>query len=298
MILKIKKYILPVVFLLLFFWMLGSCRSSKTHRRIPLPPGEVCLPQSEVPFPAPDFSFLYPRDTLALFVPYQKDITTRFTARDRNDIKVKDPKLFASHTTEIIDLSLLPENEFAFPLPGGKVISPYGGRRKHHSGADIKTCANDTIVSAFDGIVRMAKPYAAYGNVIVVRHFNGLETIYSHNSKNLVQPGDEVKAGQPIALTGRTGRATTEHLHFEVRINGQHFNPNLLLDFDKRELNRKCLVATEKGNRISIRSVDLFPHQRAGAYDRFATRSVSPSSEEAVGSVAVNAAGQSAQGKL
>lgn len=273
MILKKKTYFIPVFLILLAFWLLGSCRSSKTHlRHVSLPAAKVSLPLTDVPFPAPDFSFLYPRDTLALFVPYQKDITKRFTVRDKNDIKVKDPKLFAGHTTEIIDLTLLPEEAFAFPLPGGKVISPYGGRRKHHSGADIKTCANDTIVSAFDGVVRMAKPYAAYGNVIVVRHYNGLETIYSHNSKNLVQPGDEVKAGQPIALTGRTGRATTEHLHFEVRINGQHFNPNILFDFDKRELNRKCLVATDYGRGISIRSVDLFPHQQAGAYDWYADR--------------------------
>ena len=71
-----------------------------------------------------------------------------------------------------------------------------GGR---HSGIDIKTCAKDTIRSAFDGIVRMSKPYSAYGNVIVVRHSSGLETIYSHNFKNLVQSGDAVKAGQPIA---------------------------------------------------------------------------------------------------
>jgi len=92
--------------------------------------------------------------------------------------------------------------------------------------------------SAFDGIVRLAKPYYAYGNVIVVRHYNGLETVYSHNSKNLVKPGDYVKAGQPIALTGRTGRATTEHLHFEVRVNGQHFNPNLVFDLQERKLNR------------------------------------------------------------
>lgn len=277
MYLKKKTYILPIFLILLAFWFLGSCRSSKTHHRIPLPAGKVSLPLTEVPFPAPDFSFLYPRDTLALFVPYQKDITKRFTPRDMNDIKVKDPKLFADHTTEIIDLSLLPDEAFAFPLPGGKVISPYGGRRKYHSGTDIKTCANDTIVSAFDGIVRMAKPYAAYGNVIVIRHYNGLETIYSHNSKNLVQPGDEVKAGQPIALTGRTGRATTEHLHFEVRVNGQHFNPNILFDFNTRELNRKCLVATETGRTISVRSVDLFPHQRAGAYDWYADRTGAPS---------------------
>lgn len=75
------------------------------------------------------------------------------------------------------------DEDYAFPLPGAKVISPYAGRRRHHSGVDLKTCANDTIVAAFDGIVRMAKPYAAYGNVVVIRHYNGLETVYSHNSK-------------------------------------------------------------------------------------------------------------------
>ena len=76
----------------------------------------------------------------------------------------------------------------------------------------------------------MAKPYAAYGNVVVVRHTNGLESVYSHNSRNLVKSGDVVKAGTPLALTGRTGRATTEHLHLEFRIDGQHFNPSLVLE--------------------------------------------------------------------
>ena len=122
------------------------------------------------------------------------------------------------------------------------------------------------IISAFDGIVRLAKPYYAYGNVIVVRHYNGLETVYSHNSKNLVKPGDYVKAGQPIALTGRTGRATTEHLHFEVRVNGQHFNPNLVFDLQERKLNNQCLVFTQKGGKIAVKPVELMPHQFAGDY--------------------------------
>ena len=100
----------------------------------------------------------------------------------------------------------------------------------------------------------MAKPYAAYGNVIVIRHYNGLETAYSHNSKNLVKPGDRVKAGQPIALTGRTGRATTAHLHFETRLNGEHFNPNMVFNFTTRKLHRYCLLCTRKGNSIAIKT--------------------------------------------
>ena len=134
---------------------------------------------------------------------------------------------------------------------------------------DLKTCANDTIVSAFEGIVRLAKPYYAYGNVVVVRHYNGLETVYSHNSKNLVKPGDHVKAGQPIALTGRTGRATTEHLHFEVRVNGQHFNPNMVFNLEERKLNDQCLVFTKKGNGIAVKSVNLMPNQLAGDYSSY-----------------------------
>lgn len=150
-------------------------------------------------------------------------------------------------------LEQIPDTAYCFPLPGGKVISPYGRGGGRHSGIDIKTCAKDTIRSAFDGIVRMSKPYSAYGNVIVVRHSSGLETIYSHNFKNLVQSGDVVKAGQPIALTGRTGRASTEHLHFETRINGQHFNPNLIFDFKERTLRKECIHCTKNGKGVIVK---------------------------------------------
>ena len=101
----------------------------------------------------------------------------------------------------------------------------------------------------------MSKPYSAYGNVIVVRHPSGLETVYSHNSKNLVQSGDTVKAGQPIALTGRTGRATTEHLHFETRINGQHFNPNILFNMKTEALRHECIRCTKNANGIVVKPV-------------------------------------------
>ena len=100
----------------------------------------------------------------------------------------------------------------------------------------------------------MSKPYSAYGNVIVIRHPFGLETIYSHNAKNLVQSGDTVKAGQPIGLTGRTGRATTEHLHFETRINGQHFNPDLIFNMQERDLRKESIRCTHTGNGVVVSS--------------------------------------------
>ena len=99
-----------------------------------------------------------------------------FSDMEINHIRVATPGLFADGNSLILHLDSLAENEYSFPLPGAKVISGYGSRRGH-SGVDLKTCAGDTIRAAFSGIVRMSKPYAAYGNVIVVRHSTGLETI-------------------------------------------------------------------------------------------------------------------------
>lgn len=175
-----------------------------------------------------------------------------FTAMEANHIRVATPGLFDSNNRIEVPLFRVTDTAYSFPLPDAKVISPYG-RRRHHSGIDIKTHAKDTIRSAFTGIVRMAKPYSAYGNVIVVRHPFGLETIYSHNYKNLVQCGDTVRAGQPIALVGRTGRATTDHLHFETRVNGQHFDPTLVFDMKTQTLNRVCLECTQSGNGITVK---------------------------------------------
>ena len=157
----------------------------------------------------------------------------------------------------------LPNTDFAFLFPEEPKLYEQTSPRKNITINFSNREKNDIAV---DGIVRLAKPYYAYGNVIVVRHYNGLETVYSHNSKNLVKPGDYVKAGQPIALTGRTGRATTEHLHFEVRVNGQHFNPNLVFDLQERKLNNQCLVFTQKGGKIAVKPVELMPHQFAGDY--------------------------------
>ena len=126
---------------------------------------------------------------------------------------------------------------WCYPLPGAKVISPYGSRGgRSHSGTDLKTKPNDNILAAFDGEVVFSGNYYGYGNLIRIKHANGLETYYSHNSKNLVKVGDRVKAGDVIAVTGRTGRATTEHLHFETRINGQSVNSARFFDHERHEL--------------------------------------------------------------
>lgn len=172
---------------------------------------------------------------------------------ETSHIRVATPGLFSQSGQIELPLDSIPDTEYSFPLPGGKVISHYGRGQGRHSGIDIKTHAKDTIRSAFNGVVRMSKSYSAYGNVIVVRHDFGLETVYSHNSKNLVHCGDTVKAGQPIALTGRTGRASTEHLHFETRVNGQHFDPNIIFNMKARTLNRQRIGCSKKGNSIIVK---------------------------------------------
>lgn len=178
-----------------------------------------------------------------------------FSLMEIAHIRVATPKLFADSNHIDLHLEAITNSDYCFPLPGAKVISPYGRGRGRHSGIDIKTCAKDTIRAAFSGIVRMAKSYSAYGKVIVVRHPSGLETIYSHNFTNFVKSGDSVKVGQPIALTGRTGRASTEHLHFETRFNGQHFNPNLIFDFQERILRKDCIRCTKNGNGVTVKSL-------------------------------------------
>lgn len=150
---------------------------------------------------------------------------------------------------------------WCYPLAGAKVISPYGGRGgRQHTGTDLKTKPNDEIRAAFDGEVVFSANYAGYGNLIRIKHANGLETYYSHNSKNMVKVGDRVKAGQVIALTGRTGRATTEHLHFETRINGQSVNSARFFDHDRHQLRFEAFTKDGK-----IKSVKMGKKEKVKA---------------------------------
>ncbi len=115
----------------------------------------------------------------------------------------------------------------------GRVTSGFGWRRNRmHKGVDIKVYTGDTIYSAFDGKIRVRRyERRGYGYYLVVRHNNGLETVYGHMSKFLVDLNQEVKAGQPIGLGGNTGRSTGSHLHFETRFLGVAINPAEILDF-------------------------------------------------------------------
>lgn len=121
-----------------------------------------------------------------------------------------------------------------------KISSNYGKRRRRmHYGVDLSYPTGTPVVVAFDGIVRSSKTNAGgYGNLVVVRHHNGLETYYAHLSKRLVNPGQVVSAGDTIGLGGNTGRSYGSHLHFETRYLGAPFNPNNIIDFAEYKL--KC----------------------------------------------------------
>jgi murein DD-endopeptidase MepM/ murein hydrolase activator NlpD len=129
------------------------------------------------------------------------------------------------------------ENFFTIPCTDGKIMSQFGFRgRRVHSGVDIRQKTGSPIVSAFDGKVRLAKYSHGYGNVIVIRHYNGLETVYAHLSKIKVKVNQDVKSGELIGLAGSTGHATASHLHFETRFLGEAFNPEKIIDFEANKL--------------------------------------------------------------
>ena len=133
---------------------------------------------------------------------------------------------------------------YCHPCPG-YVTSKFGFRRyRFHYGTDVKLQVGDTIRAAFDGVVRISKPGYGYGNYVLIRHHNGLETIYGHCSKLLVAADSVVKAGDVIALGGNTGRSTGPHLHFEMRYVGNAIDPQSLIDFETGSLkDSTCLIA-------------------------------------------------------
>lgn len=131
-----------------------------------------------------------------------------------------------------------------FHMPVEDVLtSPFGWRDgKMHNGIDIDLQVWDTVVAAFPGMVRVAKYYGGYGRVVVIRHYNGLETTYAHLHRLKVKPGDVVEAGELIGLGGSSGHSTGSHLHFETRFKGVALNPLAFIDFKEQALLNDTLV--------------------------------------------------------
>lgn len=142
---------------------------------------------------------------------------------------------------------------FVFPTPEYARPSSHFGprRRRFHYGLDLAMPTGEPIYAAFDGVVRFSKYNSSYGNLIVIRHDNGLETYYAHLSKRHVTPGTRVKAGEEIGLCGNTGRSRGSHLHFEIRYKGNAINPENVISCETRTL----LVPTITLNKNSFNKV-------------------------------------------
>jgi murein DD-endopeptidase MepM/ murein hydrolase activator NlpD len=146
-----------------------------------------------------------------------------------------------------------------FTIPAeGHVTSNFGrrGSRRYHYGIDIKAQTGDTIYAAFDGKIRVKQfDRRGYGYYVVIRHLNGLETLYGHMSKFLVTENDFVMSGDPIGLAGNTGRSFGSHLHFETRFLGKPIDPNFIIDFENKVCHRDTyLVSNDSYKKTTLSS--------------------------------------------
>ncbi|MDR1681538.1 MAG: peptidoglycan DD-metalloendopeptidase family protein [Prevotellaceae bacterium] len=181
-------------------------------------------------------------------------------------------RLVDTPDTVLIDLS-----GYHHPIVN-RITSDFGFRRRfrHHYGIDIKLRVGDSVRCAFDGKVRIAQRSRTYGYYVVVRHYNGLETVYAHLSKLLVKPNEAINAGTTLGLGGSTGRSTGPHLHFELRYLGVPVNPNDIIDFTAGTPHRDTLYLSsahfnyikeiEKIRFYTVRQGDTLGHiaQRTG----------------------------------
>lgn len=151
-----------------------------------------------------------------------------------NTTQIKYPASAFPSKNDTIEITLKGPNDHPFVAPvKGQILSKFG-RRGHrmHTGTDIRLNSGDSVRCAFDGRVRLARRFNGYGNLVLVRHNNGLETIYAHLKAIKVKVNDSLKAGDLVGLGGRTGRATCNHLHFETRLFGEPFDSNKYIDFN------------------------------------------------------------------
>jgi len=156
-----------------------------------------------------------------------------------------------------LDLLSPEDNEFVLPFKG-PLTSLFGWRKyRPHYGTDINLETGDTIVACFDGMVRVARFYRGYGNCVIVRHNNGLETVYAHMSKLLVESGQKVNSGTTLGLGGNTGHSYGSHLHFEIRYLGQAFDAQDFIDFEKGELKASTFMVRKSDveNKYDLRAL-------------------------------------------
>ena len=206
-------------------------------------------------------------DTLAL----QKLINTENLESPAADLYDEWNNVYAHKAKNVPDSFRISLRNFCMPTVSRVVTSNFGSRwGRQHKGIDIKVYIGDTIRAAFSGKVRMVKYNpGGYGKYIVIRHPNGLETIYGHLSKQLVSEDQEVRAGDVIGLGGNTGRSTGSHLHFETRLCGRALNPALMFDFRNQDVVGDYYVYNSRTHdRESIAANELRGKIGNGGYTR------------------------------
>ena len=190
---------------------------------------------------------------------------------------------YAHRETALPDTFRIDLRDFCMPTDSRVLTSNFGARwGRQHKGLDIKVYIGDTIRAAFSGKVRVVRyEPGGYGNFVVIRHYNGLETIYGHMSKHLVKPDQEVRAGDPIGLGGNTGRSTGSHLHFETRLCGVALNPALMFDFRNQDVIgdfytfRRSSYSRESAQATRLRGVGGAVSASNGGEDQLYTQSAS-----------------------
>ncbi|MBR5635176.1 MAG: peptidoglycan DD-metalloendopeptidase family protein [Prevotella sp.] len=201
---------------------------------------------------------------------FQQLLDREYSGLPAEDLYADWENKYAHRATQLPDEYKIDLRDFCMPTPSRVVTSNFGPRwGRQHKGLDLKVYVGDTIRSAFSGMVRMVKYEAAgYGKYIVIRHDNGLETIYGHLSKQLVRENQRVKAGDVIGLGGNTGRSTGSHLHFETRLCGVALNPAIMFDFRAQDVTGDFYVYRKSTyNRESAEATRLRGVRGNGSYD-------------------------------
>jgi len=227
---------------ILLFSSLHFANANADNRILSLFDSELNSPKDTVPVVLDEDEMMDYNDSLISFPAY--DLYCGWDTVNIHSVKFDVATL--KDTSR--DILLFDINSCGYVHPfEGKITSTFGPRKKrYHYGVDIDLETGDCVAAAFDGKVRIAKKSKSYGNVIVIRHANGLETYYAHLSKINVEIGQEVYAGEVIGLGGNTGRSRGSHLHFEVRYMGQPINPSELISFDEHKLISETLTISSK----------------------------------------------------
>lgn len=225
-----------------------------------------CLAQDELPLPAPVDTPMVNVDCCS----FGSFLLPALTANPSSELY----KTWVNYGISSIEGSVVPDNfeidlrGYSMPTTNTVITDVFGyrpRRRRVHYGLDIDVETGDTIRAAFDGKVRIrAFQQKGYGHYVVLRHENGLETVYGHMSKVLVNEDQMIRAGDPIGLGGSTGRSTGSHLHFETRLVGTAINPALMFDFPHQKTTGESYTFAKKAATKAVQSSASYYKVRQG----------------------------------